>query len=204
MYPPEKTAIAVVDPDNKRVRKRKQLYTGTGNTDTLPIPSKRKPTQNNSPVKPPIPNTSKAMASSVSHVKSNSQEMQSAKLTFDDISAIWGETGSVVASEGASPSVIIEPETSSDSELEDVSQPDKDGGLLETTIQHVYQAFATKVKSIRGKSTNDMGYRYYSEKVSVTAAMCVMSSLNLSSVDVSHTVCSIRNVIRLSWRARNT
>lgn len=163
MYPPEKTAIAVVDPENKRIRKRKQLYTGTPDLQ----PSKRKPTQGNSPSKPQV-SSSKSASSSVAHVRSNAQEMQSANLTFEDISAIWGETGGGTASEGASPSVVLEPETSSDSEPEDVAQEGKDCGLLETTIRHVYQAFTTKVKTIRGKSRSDMGYRYYSEKVSFT------------------------------------
>ena len=164
-YPPEKTAIAVVDPENKRVRKRKQVY--TGGTPDIPLPSKRKPTQNNSPVRPQVASSSSKNAGShMSYVRSTPQ-VKSAGLTFDDISAIWGEAGGGVASEGASPNVMIEPETSSDSELEDDTI--KDAGLLETTIQHVYQAFTTKVKSIRGKSSNDMGYRYYSEKVSPTA-----------------------------------
>jgi len=176
MYPPEKTAIAVVDPENKRVRKRKQLYTGT----TEVHPSKRKPTHNNSPVKPHTSNTSSKGTSnySTSHVRSIAQ-IQNAGLTFDDISAIWGETGGGVASEGASPSVVVEPETSSDSEPEDGIQQGKDGGLLETTIKHVYQAFTTKVKSIRGKSSNDMGYRYYSEKVShyfTSRISCIITS----------------------------
>lgn len=166
MYPPEKTAIAVVDPENKRVRKRKQLYTGTAEIH----PSKRKPAQGSSPVKPHITSSSSKSAASYSapHVKSMAQ-IPSAGLTFDDISAIWGETGGGMASEGASPSVVVELETSSDSESEDTTQQDKDGGLLETTIKHVYRAFTTKVKSIRGKSSDDMGYRYYSEKVSFTA-----------------------------------
>ena len=168
-YPPEKTAIAVVDPENKRVRKRKQVYTGASD---IPLPSKRKSTQNNSPVRPQVASTSKNTASNITYIR-NTPQVKSAGLTFDDISAIWGEGG--VASEGASPSVIIEPETSSDSEPEDDEQI-KDAGLLETTIQHVYQAFSTKVKSIRGKSSNDMGYRYYSEKVSPTACCAQVTS----------------------------
>ena len=159
VYPPEKTAIAVVDPENKRVRKRKQMYTGTPD-----LPSKRKPTtQANSPVRPQVTSSSssssKSTSSNMSHVKSIVQG--AGLMTFDDISAIWGETGSGMASEGASPNVVIEPETSSDSEPEDETQ----GGLLETTIRHIRQAFTTRVKSLRGKSTDDMGYRYYSEKV---------------------------------------
>lgn len=168
-YPPEKTAIAVVDPENKRVRKRKQLYTGSSDLQ----PSKRKPTQGNSPVKPHVTTiSSKTTPSSVSHVKT---QVQTAGLTLDDISAIWSETVGGVASEGASPSVVIEPETSSDSEPDDDLQ-DKEGGLLEKTIQHVYKAFSTKVKSIRGRSSNDMGYRYYSEKVSFT----IVTTLTIS------------------------
>lgn len=157
VYPPEKTAIAVVDPENKRVRKRKQVYTGIPE-----LPSKRKPVQSNSPVRPHVTSSS-SKANTVSQVRG----IQGAGLTFDDISAIWNETGGGMASEGASPSVVMEPETSSDSEPEDDAQ-ENNGGLLETTIRHVYQAFTTRVKSIRGKSSNDMGYRYYSEKVSCT------------------------------------
>ena len=157
-YPPEKTAIAVVDPENKRVRKRKQVYTGTPDVQ----PSKRKPARNNSPVRPHT--TSSKHTTGASSYTKNTPQVKNAGLTFDDISAIWvNETGGGVASGGASPSVV-EPETSSDSEVDDVQN--KEGGLLESTIQHVYQAFTTKVKSIRGKSSNDMGYRYYSEKVS--------------------------------------
>ena len=176
-YPPEKTAIAVVDPENKRVRKRKQVYTGTSD---IPQPSKRKPTQNNSPVRSQVVNTSgKTTASNVSYVRSTLQ-VRSAGLTFDDISAIWGEAGGGVPSEGTSPSVIIEPETSSESEPEDDTQ-NPEAGLLETTIQHVYQAFSTKVKSIRGKSSSDMGYRYYSEKVSLAACCTQMTSIPFHS-----------------------
>ena len=154
VYPPEKTAIAVVDPDNKRIRKRKQAFVSPEQQ-----PSKRKTTHTNSPVKVPS-------ASSKGHhsalVKSTTEDIQSAGLTYDDISAIcnWGP------SEGASPSVVVEPETSSESEPEDVSQASEEGGLLESTIGHVRRAFTTRVKSIRGKSSTDMGYRYYSDKVS--------------------------------------
>lgn len=172
-YPPEKTAIAVVDPENKRVRKRKQVYTGASD---IPLPSKRKPTQNNSPVRPQVASTSKNSASNMSYIRSTPQ-VKSAGLTFDDISAIWGEAG---GGEGASPSVVIEPETSSDSEPEDDPQI-KDAGLLETTIQHVYQAFSTKVRSIRGKSSHDMGYRYYSEKVSPSMCCTQVTSECFSS-----------------------
>lgn len=174
VYPPEKTAIAVVDPENKRVRKRKQLYTGTPD-----LPSKRKPPQSNSPVRPQVASSSKSTASNVSHIKSM---VHGAGLTFDDISAIWGETGSGVASEGASPNVVVEPETSSESEPEDDTQG-KNGGLLETTIRHVYQAFTKKVKSIRGKSSNDMGYRYYSEKVSFR--LCLRSVIHKFNTHLS-------------------
>ena len=83
-------------------------------------------------------------------------------MTFDDISAIWG------GSEGASPSVVVEPETSSESEPEDMAQVDEGGSVLESTIGHVRRAFTTRLKSIRGKSSTDMGYRYYSDKVSST------------------------------------
>ena len=194
VYPPEKTAIAVVDPDNKRVRKRKQVYTGTPDP-----PSKRKPitTQANSPVRPQVTSStsSKSIPSNVSHVKSL---VQGAGVTFDDISAIWGGTGSGVASEGASPN-IDELETSSDSEPEDDTQ----GGLLETTIRHIRQAFTTRVKSLRGKSTNDMGYRYYSEKVSLMLVL-YLTSIYLFVDDVCSTTCFIRDVIRLPRRPRVT
>ena len=193
-YPPEKTAIAVVDPENKRVRKRKQVYTGTPDVQ----PSKRKPARNNSPVRPHP--TSSKHASSVSYHK-NTPQVKNTGLTFDEISAIWvSETGGGMASEGASPSVVIEPETSSDSEVDDIQN--KEGGLLESTIQHVYQAFTTKVKSIRGKSSNDMGYRYYSEKVSPISYMPAI--IKPFTADVSSAARFVGNVIRLSRGSRIT
>ena len=154
LYPREKTAMVVVDPDNKRIRKRKQAFISPEQQ-----PSKRKAAHTSSPMK----------ASGKSHhtplTKNITQDIQTAGLTFDDISAIWGG----VVSEGASPSVVVEPETSSESEPEDMSE---EGSLLESTIGHVRRAFTTRLKSIRGKSSADMGYRYYSDKVSSGIHMC--------------------------------
>jgi len=152
LYPPEKTAMVLVDPENKRIRKRKQAFVSPEQQ-----PTKRKAAHTNSPVKVPT-------ASGKSHTpltKNITPDVRSDGLTFDDISAIWG--GGVV-SEGASPSVV-EPDTSSESEPEDM-QVDEGGSVLESTIGHVRRAFTTRLKSIRGKSSTDMGYRYYSDKVS--------------------------------------
>ena len=165
VYPREKTAMVVVDPDNKRIRKRKQAFVSPEQQ-----PTKRKAAHTNSPGKAL---TTSGKSHHPPSTKNVSQDMQSAVLTFDDISAIWG--GSVV-SEGASPSVVVEPETSSESEPEDMAQTDEGGSVLESTIGHVRRAFTTRLKSIRGKSSTDMGYRYYSDKVSSSGNYTVWGS----------------------------
>lgn len=136
MYPPDKTAIAVVDPNEKRTPRRvaNKLKRRGGGADTSPGKKSRR----------------------LAADKTNElSEMDASPSTNGLIPGLpGGLTGS--SSDGAAPY-----------RQDDDSQLELGEGLMADTVRCVDRSFQTRLDSMASSGSDDLGYKYFSDKVSI-------------------------------------
>ena len=136
MYPPDKTAIAVVDPNEKRTPRRvTNKLKRRGGADTSPGKKSRR------------------LAADTS--KTN-------ELTGNDMDTSPSTNGLIPGLPGGL--------TGCSSDVyrqEDDSQLELGEGLMADTVRCVERSFQTRLDSMASSGSDDLGYKYFSDKVSI-------------------------------------
>lgn len=151
MYPPEKRAIAVVDPDEKRTPRRKQRR----GMDTSPSKKSRR-------LQEASRNNNDVAAAELNVAPSYMDTSPSANGL---ISSLPSGSTSLTGSSG-DPSYLVGMQEMDDQPLE-VGE-----GLLADTIRCVDRTFQTRLDTLAG-SRDDLGYQYFSEKVRMYVHVCM-------------------------------
>ena len=160
IYPPEKRAIAVVDPDEKRTPRKGVRQIKRRGADNSPSKKSRRLAD-------------KANDIAAMDINMNSY-MDASPSTNGLIPGLPSGSTSLTGSSGESSLVTG---------LQDTDEPPLElgEGLMADTVRCVERSFQTRLDSLANCGSDDLGYKYFSEKVMIMQYTTLYSLYHLSS-----------------------